>query len=201
MCAADTRWDEERHLAAAELNVRVVCLYVSRSRCARKQKQRWIISFRLQMCLLRCVKCHRPNSINLPRKHLRTLHHEAPAHSDEAQQPNVHHRLWTRRYRWSFRRIHSAVWCVCMWTLIGGLCCQVTRKLGVPALKQAMEWFGFHGGACRSPLQPLTEAETQQLRRDFTSNGWLWGDPGRRERVGPVHHENVSSEHTKTQIT
>ncbi|XP_056892095.1 4-hydroxy-2-oxoglutarate aldolase, mitochondrial isoform X2 [Takifugu flavidus] len=49
----------------------------------------------------------------------------------------------------------------------------VTRKLGVPALKQAMEWFGFHGGACRSPLQPLTEAETQQLRRDFCSNGWL----------------------------
>ncbi|XP_060943041.1 4-hydroxy-2-oxoglutarate aldolase, mitochondrial isoform X2 [Limanda limanda] len=49
----------------------------------------------------------------------------------------------------------------------------VTRKLGVPALKQAMEWFGFHGGACRSPLQPLSEAETQQLRGDFTSNGWL----------------------------
>ncbi|XP_068177945.1 4-hydroxy-2-oxoglutarate aldolase, mitochondrial [Antennarius striatus] len=49
----------------------------------------------------------------------------------------------------------------------------VTRKLGVPALKQAMEWFGFHGGACRSPHQPLTEAETQQLRRDFASNGWL----------------------------
>uniref|UniRef100_A0A3Q1FX26 4-hydroxy-2-oxoglutarate aldolase, mitochondrial n=1 Tax=Acanthochromis polyacanthus TaxID=80966 RepID=A0A3Q1FX26_9TELE len=49
----------------------------------------------------------------------------------------------------------------------------VTRKLGVPALKQAMEWFGFHGGACRSPLQPLTEAETQQLRQDFSSNGWL----------------------------
>jgi len=49
----------------------------------------------------------------------------------------------------------------------------VTRKLGVPALKQAMEWFGLHGGACRSPLQPLSEAETQQLRRDFSSNGWL----------------------------
>ncbi|KAM4612388.1 4-hydroxy-2-oxoglutarate aldolase, mitochondrial [Polymixia lowei] len=49
----------------------------------------------------------------------------------------------------------------------------VTRKLGVPALKQAMEWFGYHGGACRSPLQPLTETETQQLRRDFSSNGWL----------------------------
>ncbi|CAN9510756.1 unnamed protein product [Ophioblennius macclurei] len=49
----------------------------------------------------------------------------------------------------------------------------VTRKLGVPALKQAMEWFGFHGGACRSPLQPLTDAQTQQLRLDFSSNGWL----------------------------
>ncbi|XP_008297160.1 4-hydroxy-2-oxoglutarate aldolase, mitochondrial [Stegastes partitus] len=49
----------------------------------------------------------------------------------------------------------------------------VTRNLGVPALKQAMEWFGFHGGACRSPLQPLTEAEAQRLRRDFSSNGWL----------------------------
>lgn len=57
--------------------------------------------------------------------------------------------------------------------LIADLRCQVTRKLGVPALKQAMEWFGFHGGASRSPLQPLTEAETQQLRRDFSSNGWL----------------------------
>uniref|UniRef100_A0A3Q2SRD1 4-hydroxy-2-oxoglutarate aldolase, mitochondrial n=1 Tax=Fundulus heteroclitus TaxID=8078 RepID=A0A3Q2SRD1_FUNHE len=49
----------------------------------------------------------------------------------------------------------------------------VTRKLGVPALKQAMEWFGYHGGTCRSPLQPLTEAEAQQLRRDFSTNGWL----------------------------
>ncbi|XP_043971472.1 4-hydroxy-2-oxoglutarate aldolase, mitochondrial [Gambusia affinis] len=49
----------------------------------------------------------------------------------------------------------------------------VTRKLGVPALKQAMEWFGYHGGACRSPLQRLTEEETQLLRRDFSTNGWL----------------------------
>ncbi|KAL6111154.1 hoga1 [Pungitius sinensis] len=49
----------------------------------------------------------------------------------------------------------------------------VTRKLGVPALKQAMDWFGLHGGACRAPLQPLSEAEAQQLRRDFSSNGWL----------------------------
>ncbi|KAK6300862.1 hypothetical protein J4Q44_G00289600 [Coregonus suidteri] len=49
----------------------------------------------------------------------------------------------------------------------------VTRKFGVPALKQAMEWFGYHGGACRSPLQPLSEAESQQLRLDFSTNGWL----------------------------
>ncbi|KAG7275178.1 hypothetical protein CRUP_023766 [Coryphaenoides rupestris] len=51
--------------------------------------------------------------------------------------------------------------------------CVDGRRLGVPALKQAMEWFGYHGGACRSPLQPITEGEVQQLRRDFSSNGWL----------------------------
>ncbi|XP_061840278.1 4-hydroxy-2-oxoglutarate aldolase, mitochondrial [Nerophis lumbriciformis] len=49
----------------------------------------------------------------------------------------------------------------------------VTRKLGVPALKQAMDWFGFHGGVCRSPLQPLDHEQTEQLRRDFSSNGWM----------------------------
>ncbi|XP_076133858.1 4-hydroxy-2-oxoglutarate aldolase, mitochondrial isoform X1 [Alosa pseudoharengus] len=49
----------------------------------------------------------------------------------------------------------------------------VTRKYGVAALKQAMEWFGFHGGATRSPLQPLSQTELQQLHVDFSSNGWL----------------------------
>ncbi|XP_061626626.1 4-hydroxy-2-oxoglutarate aldolase, mitochondrial [Phyllopteryx taeniolatus] len=49
----------------------------------------------------------------------------------------------------------------------------VTRRLGVPALKQAMDWFGFHGGVCRSPLRPLEPEQMQQLRRDFASNGWL----------------------------
>ncbi|KAM9819286.1 4-hydroxy-2-oxoglutarate aldolase, mitochondrial [Syngnathus typhle] len=49
----------------------------------------------------------------------------------------------------------------------------VTRKLGVPALKQAMEWFGLRGGVCRSPLGPLRQEETERLRRDFSSNGWL----------------------------
>ncbi|KAK1166550.1 4-hydroxy-2-oxoglutarate aldolase, mitochondrial [Acipenser oxyrinchus oxyrinchus] len=49
----------------------------------------------------------------------------------------------------------------------------VTRKFGIAALKQAMDWFGYHGGNCRSPLCPLTESETKQLQSDFTSNGWL----------------------------
>ncbi|XP_063056701.1 4-hydroxy-2-oxoglutarate aldolase, mitochondrial [Engraulis encrasicolus] len=49
----------------------------------------------------------------------------------------------------------------------------VTRKYGVAALKQAMAWFGFHGGASRSPLMPLSPAELEQLRLDFTSNNWL----------------------------
>ncbi|XP_043078179.1 4-hydroxy-2-oxoglutarate aldolase, mitochondrial [Puntigrus tetrazona] len=49
----------------------------------------------------------------------------------------------------------------------------VTRQYGVPALKQVMEWFGYHGGVCRSPLQPLSEADLQQLRVKFSSNGWL----------------------------
>ncbi|CAL1602389.1 unnamed protein product [Knipowitschia caucasica] len=49
----------------------------------------------------------------------------------------------------------------------------VTRGLGVPGLKAAMEWFGFHGGSCRSPLQPLTEAQTLQLRQHFSNNGWI----------------------------
>ena len=53
---------------------------------------------------------------------------------------------------------------------------KVTRKYGVAALKQAMEWFGYHGGATRSPLQPLLHTELQQLRMDFSSNGWLWLD-------------------------
>lgn len=49
----------------------------------------------------------------------------------------------------------------------------VTRGLGVPGLKAAMEWFGFHGGRCRSPLQPLSEAQRQQLHKDFRDNGWI----------------------------
>ncbi|XP_051883774.1 4-hydroxy-2-oxoglutarate aldolase, mitochondrial [Pristis pectinata] len=49
----------------------------------------------------------------------------------------------------------------------------ITRKFGLAGLKEALEWFGYHGGSCRAPLLPLTEAERKELRGDFTSNGWL----------------------------
>ncbi|KAM8924826.1 4-hydroxy-2-oxoglutarate aldolase, mitochondrial [Pelodytes ibericus] len=49
----------------------------------------------------------------------------------------------------------------------------VTRRFGVAGVKQAMDWFGYYGGPCRSPLLPLTEQEINELRRDFTANGWL----------------------------
>lgn len=49
----------------------------------------------------------------------------------------------------------------------------VTRRFGVPGVKQAMEWFGYHGGPCRSPLLPLTDEELKELKKAFTSNGWL----------------------------
>ncbi|KAK3528230.1 hypothetical protein QTP86_027681 [Hemibagrus guttatus] len=49
----------------------------------------------------------------------------------------------------------------------------VTRKFGIPALKQAMDWFGYQGGVCRSPLQPLSKVELENLRADFSLNGWL----------------------------
>ncbi|XP_066477992.1 4-hydroxy-2-oxoglutarate aldolase, mitochondrial [Tiliqua scincoides] len=49
----------------------------------------------------------------------------------------------------------------------------VTRKFGIPGLKQAMGWFGYNGGACRAPLLPLSEAQVVELRKDFSSNGWL----------------------------
>ncbi|XP_061492270.1 4-hydroxy-2-oxoglutarate aldolase, mitochondrial [Rhineura floridana] len=49
----------------------------------------------------------------------------------------------------------------------------VTRKFGIPGLKQAMDWFGYNGGFCRSPLLPLSEMQAMELRQDFSSNGWL----------------------------
>ncbi|XP_040217155.1 4-hydroxy-2-oxoglutarate aldolase, mitochondrial isoform X2 [Rana temporaria] len=49
----------------------------------------------------------------------------------------------------------------------------VTRRFGIPGLKRGMEWFGYHGGHCRSPLLPLTGQEEKELRTVFTDNGWL----------------------------
>ncbi|XP_048362265.1 4-hydroxy-2-oxoglutarate aldolase, mitochondrial [Sphaerodactylus townsendi] len=49
----------------------------------------------------------------------------------------------------------------------------VTRKFGIPGLKQAMEWFGYYGGLCRAPLLPLSKTQVTELHQDFTSNGWL----------------------------
>jgi 4-hydroxy-2-oxoglutarate aldolase len=49
---------------------------------------------------------------------------------------------------------------------------QVTRELGVPAMKAAMDMMGLYGGPCRQPLQPLTDAEKQRVRDAFSKNGF-----------------------------
>jgi len=49
----------------------------------------------------------------------------------------------------------------------------VTRKMGVPALKLAMEWRGYYGGPTRAPLLPLTEAQVRELRADMVESGLL----------------------------
>uniref|UniRef100_A0AAA9RW02 4-hydroxy-2-oxoglutarate aldolase, mitochondrial n=2 Tax=Bos TaxID=9903 RepID=A0AAA9RW02_BOVIN len=49
----------------------------------------------------------------------------------------------------------------------------VTRRFGIPGLKKTMDWFGYYGGPCRSPLQELSPAQEEALRLDFASNGWL----------------------------
>jgi len=49
----------------------------------------------------------------------------------------------------------------------------VTRRFGIPGLKKAMDWFGYYGGPCRAPLQELSPTDEEELRMDFSSNGWL----------------------------
>uniref|UniRef100_A0AC11C3V7 4-hydroxy-2-oxoglutarate aldolase 1 n=1 Tax=Ovis aries TaxID=9940 RepID=A0AC11C3V7_SHEEP len=49
----------------------------------------------------------------------------------------------------------------------------VTQRFGIPGLKKTMDWFGYYGGPCRSPLQELSPAQEEALRLDFASNGWL----------------------------
>lgn len=43
----------------------------------------------------------------------------------------------------------------------------VTRKYNVPALKYAMELFGYYGGPCRAPLTPLNAAEANDVKNCF----------------------------------
>ncbi|NXF93160.1 HOGA1 protein, partial [Eubucco bourcierii] len=49
----------------------------------------------------------------------------------------------------------------------------VTRWFGIPGLKKAMEWFGYYGGPCRTPLAKLSPAQVEELRSTFSTNGWL----------------------------
>ncbi|XP_045133500.1 4-hydroxy-2-oxoglutarate aldolase, mitochondrial-like [Portunus trituberculatus] len=49
----------------------------------------------------------------------------------------------------------------------------VTKTFGIPGLKQVMDWMGMYGGPLRSPLQPLTQQETEKLRQVFVNAGYL----------------------------
>jgi len=49
----------------------------------------------------------------------------------------------------------------------------VTRKMGVPALKVAMEWRGYYGGPTRAPLLPLSDAQVKELRADMEASGLM----------------------------
>ncbi|GAB1604717.1 4-hydroxy-2-oxoglutarate aldolase, mitochondrial-like [Argonauta hians] len=49
----------------------------------------------------------------------------------------------------------------------------VTAKYGIAGLKVAMDWLGFYGGLPRSPLQPLTEEQSEKMKQDFITRGFL----------------------------
>ena len=49
----------------------------------------------------------------------------------------------------------------------------VTRGLGVPALKKAMDWLGLYGGPVRKPLLPLNEQEEERVKKAFSDEGFL----------------------------
>nr|CAD7417408.1 unnamed protein product [Timema poppensis] len=48
----------------------------------------------------------------------------------------------------------------------------VTRELGVPAMKAALDYVGLYGGPCRRPLQPLTSEELHRVRDAFKAAGY-----------------------------
>jgi 4-hydroxy-2-oxoglutarate aldolase len=47
----------------------------------------------------------------------------------------------------------------------------VTSRFGVPGLKAAMDMLGYYGGPVRSPLLPLSEADTVELQRVLIKAG------------------------------
>ena len=49
----------------------------------------------------------------------------------------------------------------------------VTKKFGVPGLKQAMEWLGYYGGPSRKPLLDLHDQERAALKKSFVSKSPL----------------------------
>ncbi|XP_068084582.1 4-hydroxy-2-oxoglutarate aldolase, mitochondrial [Anabrus simplex] len=48
----------------------------------------------------------------------------------------------------------------------------VTRELGVPAMKEAMDMVGLYGGPCRRPLQALSEPDRKHVREIFKTAGY-----------------------------
>ena len=51
---------------------------------------------------------------------------------------------------------------------------------GVPALKAALDAFGYYGGPCRLPLQELNETELKHVKDLFEQNGFQWHLPETR---------------------
>ena len=49
----------------------------------------------------------------------------------------------------------------------------VTKRFGVPGLKQIMDWLGYYGGPSRKPLLDLHEQEKVALKTAFTVNGFM----------------------------
>ena len=49
----------------------------------------------------------------------------------------------------------------------------VTARFGVPGLKAAMNMLGYQGGQPRLPLQPLSDAKTQEVRNILLTAGLL----------------------------
>ena len=48
----------------------------------------------------------------------------------------------------------------------------VTRQLGVPGLKAAMDGRGLYGGPVRPPLLPLSHKQTEALAQVFVDAGF-----------------------------